>query len=63
MRPLLYIFLIPLFLIQWALTLLQNLFEVAATQFEEISLALENFITHNAKTKPVSEVVSDESDK
>lgn len=53
MRKLTYIPLVIALFLQWLFTIIGNLMEVLSNGFEEISIALENFTTHNGKTKPI----------
>lgn len=50
MRNLLYIFLLPLILLEWAATLIFNVVEVIANAIRDVTLSLKQFI--NAEAKP-----------
>ncbi len=51
MRKFLYIFYIPLILIEWAVTVIFNLVEVIANAIRDLTLSLKQYI--NAEAKPV----------
>jgi hypothetical protein len=51
-RRLLYPVLAILLILQWVFVLIQNLAEIVANAFEEISIALREYISPNAQTKP-----------
>lgn len=50
-RKLLYVFHIPLLLIDWIVTLLSNIMEIVTNSIKELTLGLESFINH-ADSKP-----------
>lgn len=50
-RRLLYIFLIPLLIIEWTVVMIYNLWEVVTNAVKEVALSLETYI-HNAN--PIS---------
>ncbi len=53
MRKLLYIFLLPLLVIDWVVTLLFNVMEVIANAVREIASSLKTFI--HAEVKPAKQ--------